>query len=113
MQVFKDDVPLGHELQELEREADEGGGFLLPVGAAQVGHVGGAVAEGGFVDGEALLFPEVGVDDAVEDGLVEEVGGVEAVDCAAGVAVAVVEEVLDVGLVSHGVVRSSAAETGP
>ena len=85
---------------------------MLPVGAAEVGHVGGAVAEGGFVDGEALLFPEVGVDDAVEDGLVEEVGGVEAVDCAAGVAVAVVEEVLDVGLVGHGVVRSPAAEMG-
>ncbi len=96
MQVFEDDVPLGQELQEFEREADEGGGFLLPVGAAEVGHVGGAVAEGGFVDGEALLFPEVGVDDAVEDGLVEEVGGVEAVDGFSGVAVAVVEEVLDV-----------------
>ena len=98
MQVFQYDVSFGHQLQQFHGEAEERGGFLGGVGAADVGHGGGAVAEGGFVDGETLFLPVVGGEDAVADRLFEEVDGVLVVDLGAGVA-AVVEEAAGVGLV--------------
>lgn len=73
---------------------------MLAVRAPDEGHGGGAVAEGGLVEGEALFFPVVAVDDAVADGFFEEVRRVDVVDCAAGVA-AVVEHAFGVGLVGH------------
>jgi len=73
---------------------------LLAVGAADVGHGGGTVAECGFVDGETLLLPVVGSYDAISNGLFEEVDGVLVMDLRAGVA-AVVEEAAGVGLVGH------------
>lgn len=62
---------------------------MLAISATEVCHGDGAVAERGFVDGEALFFPIVGFGDAVTDGLFEEVRGVGVVDCGAGVAAGV------------------------
>lgn len=87
-------------MQQFHGEAQEGRRFLLTVRAADECERGGAVAEGGFVDGEALFFPVVGFDDAVADGLFEEVDGVLVMDCGAGIA-AGVEEAFGVCLVRH------------
>lgn len=56
----------------------------------------------GFVEREALVFPEVAVDDALADGLLEDGGGVEAVGCEGGGGAALVEEALFVGAVVGG-----------
>lgn len=73
---------------------------MLAVGAADEGEGDGAVAEGGFVDGEALFLPVVGFGDAVTDGFFEEVGGVLVVDCLAFVA-ALVEHAFGIDVVGH------------
>ena len=101
VQILQHDLAVGQQLQELEGQAEEGGGFLLAVRAAEVGHLDGAVAQRGFVDGEALLLPVVGVGDAVADGFFEEVRRVLVVDRVAFVA-ALVEHALGVDVVGHG-----------
>lgn len=56
----------------------------------------------GFVEREALVFPEVAVNDALADGLLEDGGGVEAVGREGGGGAALVEEALFVGAVVAG-----------
>lgn len=73
---------------------------MLAVGTAYECHGGGAIAEGSFIDGEALFLPVVGCDDTVANGLLEEVDGVLVVDLGAGVASAV-EKASGVCLVRH------------
>ena len=59
-----------------------------------------AIAESSFVDGEALLFPVVGVDDTVTDGFFEKVDRVLVVDRGACVP-AGVKEAFGICLVGH------------
>ena len=71
------------------------------VGATDGGQAGGAVAEGGYVDGETVFMPVVRGEDAVADGLFEEVEGVLVVDLGAGVACGI-KVGASVGAVGHG-----------
>ena len=73
---------------------------MLAVGAADEGGFNGSVAEGGFVDGEALLFPVVGVGDAVAHSFFHQVGWVLPADGGADVA-ALVEHGFGVCAVGH------------
>ncbi len=73
---------------------------MLAVCAADICHGGGAVAERGFVDGEALLLPVVGGYDAISNGLFKKMDRILVVDLRAGIA-AVVKEAAGVCLVGH------------
>lgn len=74
---------------------------MLAVGAADETHICCAVAEGCFVDGEALLLPVVAGDYPVTDGLFEKMNRVLVVDLGTCVAT-VVEETARIGGVGHG-----------
>ena len=87
-------------MEEFHGEAEKGRRFLGAIGAADGSESGGAVAKGGFIDSEALFLPVVRGEDAVADGLFEEVDGILVVDLGPGVA-AVVEEAAGIGLVGH------------
>lgn len=67
VEVGEDDLALWLELQKLEDETDERRGFLVCVGAAEVGDFDRAIEDGGGVETEALLFVVEGVEDAVSD----------------------------------------------
>lgn len=61
------------DLKELEGEAKERCWLLTDaVSTADKGKVNGAIAEGGSVETEALLFPVVRVDYAIANGFFEE-----------------------------------------
>ncbi len=87
-------------MQQLHGKAQEWRWFLLAVRAADECKSGSAVTESSFVDGEALLFPVIGFNNAITDGLLEKVDGVLVMDCGAAVA-AGVEEAFGVCLMGH------------
>ena len=72
----------------------------MAVGATNKCEDSSTIAERSFVDGEALLFPVVGFDDAVADGLFEKVDRVLVVDRGARVP-AGVKEAFGICLVGH------------
>lgn len=73
---------------------------MLAVSAANICHGGGAVAERGFVDGEALLLPVIGGYDAISNGLFKKMDRVLVVDLRTGIA-AIVKEAAGICLVGH------------
>jgi hypothetical protein len=89
------------DLKELEGETQEWCWLLTDaVSTADKGEVDGAIAEGGSVETEALLFPVVRVDYAIADGFFEEEKGILAADQGAGIA-AVVEHAGSICLMRH------------
>ena len=81
--VFENDFAFRLQLQKFEGEAEEVGGFLIGVGAADVVECDGAVDEGGGVEGEAVFFPiRRVVDSSSDDFFDQELGRNDlSVDC--------------------------------
>lgn len=98
---MQDDFFLRRELEEFEGETEKWCWLLADaVSTADEGQVDGAIAEGGSVETETLLFPVIRVDYAIADGFFEEQEWILTANQGAGVA-AIVEHTGGICLVRH------------